>query len=68
MVDGGMRPVDALVATTATAAELLGVEQDLGTVAPGKLADLVMVEGDPYDVATLPAAIREVWKAGERVV
>jgi imidazolonepropionase-like amidohydrolase len=68
MVEGGMSPAAALVATTAAAAELLGVERELGTVAPGKIADLVIVDGDPYDMASLPAAVREVWRAGERVV
>lgn len=68
MVEGGMTPAQALVASTATAARLLAVEDDLGTVEPGKLADIVIVEGDPYDIVELPAAISEVWKDGERVV
>ncbi len=68
MVEGGMTPAAALVATTATAAELLGVERDLGTIEPGKIADLVIVDGDPYDVEGLASAISEVWKGGERVV
>lgn len=68
MVEGGMTPAQALVASTATAARLLAVEDDLGTVEPGKLADIVIVEGDPYDIVELPAAISEVWKGGERVV
>jgi len=56
------------VATTKSAAELLGVDRDLGTIEPGKLADLVLVEGDPYAFAGLAGRIREVWKAGARVV
>jgi imidazolonepropionase-like amidohydrolase len=68
MVEGGMTPAQALVASTATAARLLAVEDDLGTVEPGKLADIVIVEGDPYDIVELPATISEVWKDGERVV
>jgi len=68
MVEGGMTSAQALVASTATAARLLAVEDDLGTVEPGKLADIVIVEGDPYDIVELPATISEVWKDGERVV
>ncbi len=67
MVDAGMTPIDALVATTKTAAELLSVDDELGTIEAGKLADLVVVDGDPLDVANLQANIVDVYKAGERV-
>jgi imidazolonepropionase-like amidohydrolase len=67
MAEGGMKPEDVLVATTASAAELLGVDGELGTIEPGKRADLVVVDGDPYDFGNLPGAIREVWKDGVRV-
>lgn len=67
MVDGGMSPEAALEATTRSAAQLLGVDADLGTIEEGKLADLVIVTGDPLDVRTLPDRIESVWKAGERV-
>ena len=68
MVEGGMTPAAALEATTRSAAQLLGVDDDLGTIEPGKLADLVVVSGDPLDVATLADRIEQVWKAGVRVV
>ncbi len=68
MVDGGMTPAAVLEATTRSAAELLGVDADLGTIEEGKLADLIVVTGDPLDVATLPDRIESVWKAGVRVV
>jgi imidazolonepropionase-like amidohydrolase len=67
MAEGGMKPEDVLVATTASAAELLGVDGELGTIEPGKRADLVLVDGDPFDFAELPGSIREVWKDGVRV-
>jgi imidazolonepropionase-like amidohydrolase len=67
MAEGGMKAEDVLVATTASAAELLGVDGELGTIEPGKRADLVVVDGDPYDFANLPGAIREIWKDGVRV-
>ena len=54
-----------LEATTRSAAELLGVDADLGTIEEGKLADLVVVTGDPYDFAC-PTASRGL--AGRRRV
>ncbi len=43
----GMAPMDVLISATRRAAECLHMEQDLGTVEPGKLADLLIVDGDP---------------------
>jgi imidazolonepropionase-like amidohydrolase len=67
MAEGGMKPEDVLAATTSSAARLLGVDDQLGTIEPGKLADLVLVDGDPLDFDGLGGAIREVWKEGARV-
>ncbi|MDA7738116.1 amidohydrolase family protein [bacterium] len=54
MVDAGMTPADAIRSATITAAELLGLEDKLGTLDPGKLADLVAVTGNPLqDISTL---------------
>ena len=44
---GGMRPLDAIVAGTMSAAKLLGWEEHIGSLAPGKWADVVAVPGDP---------------------
>ena len=46
-------PMGAIVATTKTNAELLKKEKDLGTVEAGKLADLILVQGDPLKDITL---------------
>lgn len=59
---------DALVSATSSAAELLGVGDSSGSLEPGKRADIVVVGGDPLDVATLSERIEQVWKDGERVV
>jgi imidazolonepropionase-like amidohydrolase len=68
MVAGGMSPLAALEATTRSAAQLLGVDDDLGTIEPGKIADLVVVSGDIADLSGLGERVEQVWKAGSRVV
>jgi imidazolonepropionase-like amidohydrolase len=67
MAEGGMRPGAVLEATTRSAAQLLGVDDRLGTIEPGKLADFTVVTGDPYDFGTLPGRIDSVWQDGVRV-
>jgi len=47
MVAGGMTPMQAIVATTKTAAQCVHMAADVGTLEPGKLADLLVVDGDP---------------------
>jgi imidazolonepropionase-like amidohydrolase len=46
-VAAGLTPAEALFTATRDAAEALGAADDLGTIEPGKLADLVVVDGDP---------------------
>jgi imidazolonepropionase-like amidohydrolase len=54
MVEAGMPPLEAIRSATLSAATLLGAEDDLGTLEPGKLADIVAVPGDPIrDIAAL---------------
>jgi imidazolonepropionase-like amidohydrolase len=47
MVQGGMAERDVIVAATATNAVILGIEQKVGTIETGKLADLIAVPGNP---------------------
>ena len=68
MSDGGMPPAAVLEATTRSAAQLLGVDGQRGTVEAGKLADLVVISGDPYDFSELGERVESVWKGGLRVV
>jgi len=49
MVDLGMKPIEALKAGTSADAELLGLADKIGTLEPGKLADVVAVPGDPVE-------------------
>jgi imidazolonepropionase-like amidohydrolase len=71
MVERGMSPADALLAGTRNAAAALGALDRLGTLEPGKLADLLVVEGEPdRDVRVLqdPARLLVVMKEGQIVV
>lgn len=67
MVDCGMTPTQALHATTLSAAELMGLDSELGSLAPGKRADLVVVEGNALDVADLTPRVRAVYQDGALV-
>jgi imidazolonepropionase-like amidohydrolase len=68
-VQAGMTPMQAIVAATRNGAELLGREGDLGVVAPGHLADLIAVEGDPTaDITAVTRRVRWVMKGGKVVV
>ena len=56
-VTHGMSPLEAIATTTRDAAEAIGLGDDLGTIEPGKLADLIAVRGDPaVDVRVLQDA------------
>ena len=47
LVNAGLTPMQAILASTKWPAEFMHKEDDLGTVEPGKLADLIIIEGDP---------------------
>ncbi len=64
MVEHGMTSRQALMATSSTAAELMGVADELGTVEPGKRADLVVLDGKPLDVTNMRARVRAVYRDG----
>ncbi len=64
MVEHGMRPIAALKAATSADAELLGLADRVGTLEPGKLADIVAVAGDPTSDIRRTSQIRLVMKEG----
>jgi imidazolonepropionase-like amidohydrolase len=68
MVECGLSPVEAIRCATDSAARLLGVDQETGTLEPGKRADVLVLDGSPLDVADIPARVRAVYKDGEVVV
>ncbi|WBA42094.1 amidohydrolase family protein [Hymenobacter canadensis] len=64
MVEAGMPPLEALRSATVSAAELLGQTSSLGTLEPGKLADVVAVDGDPVQDINAMQRVRFVMKQG----
>jgi len=65
--DAGLPPLDILRAVTTNAAEMLGWQDRVGSVEPGKFADLVAVAGDPIADITELERVRFVMKDGQVV-
>jgi imidazolonepropionase-like amidohydrolase len=71
LIEAGLTPMQALVASTATAAACLGMDADIGTLEAGKYADLIVVDGNPLtEVGILedPERLRLVLRAGAAYV
>jgi imidazolonepropionase-like amidohydrolase len=64
MHKAGLSALEALHATTGSAAELLRVDSTVGRIAPGMRADLVVVDGSPGDVRELTERLRGVYLDG----
>lgn len=67
MVKYGMTPMQAIQSATIHAAELLGKDADLGSIAPGRLADMVAVTGDPLADIRVLERVDGVIKGGKKV-
>lgn len=70
MVEHGLGPAEALEAATHGSAIALGIDSEVGTIGPGKLADLVLVDGDPVmspALLTEPSRIHLVTRNGSPV-
>jgi imidazolonepropionase-like amidohydrolase len=63
LVEAGFTPLEALHIATATNAEFLGQADHIGTIAPGKQADLVVIQGDPskdiYDIERIETVFKD---------
>jgi imidazolonepropionase-like amidohydrolase len=67
MAAGGLTPAQVLTATTRSAAELLQLADETGTIRPGLRADIVVLAGDPFDLANVKSNVRAVYSGGQRV-
>lgn len=65
MVEGGMAPIEAIQAATMEAARLLKMENELGSIEEGKLADIIAVEGDPLNNISAMRSVVFVMKDGK---
>jgi imidazolonepropionase-like amidohydrolase len=66
MIQQGMAPMDAIIAATRNGAEALGLEEELGTIEEGKLADVIVVAGNPLADIFALKNIYSVIKGGVR--
>lgn len=65
LVRGGLSPLQAIQAATLNASELLGLSDKIGTIEPGKYADITAVEGDPLSDISAMEHVVFVMKGGE---
>lgn len=64
MIEAGMKPMEAIQSATIHAAELIGIRDQLGSIEPGKLADIVAVDGDPLKDVNAFGKVMFVMKDG----
>ena len=67
MVEAGMKTMDAILSTTKNAAELMGLEDKVGTLEPGKWADIIAVDGNPVEDIKVLQEVKFVMKGGELI-
>jgi imidazolonepropionase-like amidohydrolase len=66
LVEMGIPEMDVILALTKSGAEVCGLEDKVGTLEPGKLADVISVKGDPLDDITCLRNVGLVMKDGKR--
>lgn len=68
MSEAGMTPMEIIIAATKNVAYVCGLEKELGTIEPGKIADILVVAGNPLNDLNLLKKVRYVVHNGEIVV
>ena len=68
MVEAGLTPMEGIVAGTSLAARACRLDGEIGTVEPGKAADLLVLDGNPLDDVGNLTRVAAVLLGGERVV
>jgi imidazolonepropionase-like amidohydrolase len=63
--EGGQNPMEAIVSATSLSAESLGLEKQIGTIAPGMEADIIATDGDPLQDVTAARRVVFVMKGGK---
>ena len=64
MVEWGMTPLEAIQAATLTAADIMGLSADVGSLEPGHFADVVAVQGNPLDDVRVLESVKFVMRGG----
>jgi len=64
-VQAGQDPMDAMVAANSRAAESLGLQNEIGSIAPGMAADIIALDGDPLKDITAVRRVVFVMKGGK---
>ncbi|MCA9859910.1 MAG: amidohydrolase family protein, partial [Thermomicrobiales bacterium] len=65
MVEYGLDPLQALLTATRNAAEVMDLQEEIGTLEKGKSADVVVVEGNPLDQISALREVTVVMKGGQ---
>lgn len=67
LTEAGLTPLEAIVAATRNAAKMLGIDQQYGTLEPGKKANFVVLDGNPLQDIQQTHRLDGVWKNGKRI-
>lgn len=65
MVNNGMKEMDAIISSTSRASEMLGLDDKIGKISEGLLADIIAIEGNPLDNISLLKDVKFVMKDGK---
>ena len=63
----GLTPLEAITAATGASARAIHVDRERGTIAEGKLADLVLIEGAPHENIADIERVKRVWLGGKEI-